>query len=122
MSAQKNQPFVHRVRFALAGLAAAWRSEPSFRLQSVALASALVVLLMVRPEPIWWAMVALSSAVVMAAELLNTALEEMADHLHPHQHPRIRVVKDCAAAAVFVASCGAVAVAIALLWHLLTRG
>ena len=52
-------------------------------------------------------------AIVLAAELVNTAVELLADHLHPEQHPNIKIVKDCAAAAVLIASMGAVGVAIA---------
>ena len=121
MSVHKNQPFLRRVRFALAGLAAAWRSELSFRLQLGALAALLLVLLGLRLEPVWWALVSLTSAAVIGAELFNTALEHLADHLHPAVHPQIRIVKDCAAAAVLVAACGALGVAIALMIHLFGR-
>ena len=36
------------------------------------------------------------------AEMFNTALEHLVDHLHPEIHPRIGVVKDCAAAGVLM--------------------
>jgi len=84
----------------------------------LALAGVLAVLLIFRPEPLWWAMVAVASAAVISAELFNTALEHLADHLHPQIHPSIRIVKDCAAGAVLVASLGAIAVAVALAIHL----
>lgn len=115
----KNQPFARRVRFALAGLAGALRAEHSFRLQLVATFGVLVALLWLRPAPVWWAVVIVTIALVLAAELINTALEHLADHLHPEQHPRIKMVKDCAAAAVLVTSVGALAVAAALLYELL---
>ena len=50
-------------------------------------------------------------SLVIATELINTALEHLADHLHPEQHPRIKIVKDCAAAAVLILSIGALWVA-----------
>jgi diacylglycerol kinase (ATP) len=121
VSDYKNQTFPRRLRFALAGLAAAWRSERSFRLQLCALAVVLLVLLALRVELLWWALVIVTSAAVIGAELFNTALEHLADHLHPEVHPQIRIVKDCAAAAVLVTSAGAVGVAIALVCHLVQR-
>jgi undecaprenol kinase len=121
MGIHKNQPFKSRLRFALAGLVAAWQTEHSLRYQVVAFCGVLVALLVLRLEPMWWAIVVLTSSVVLAAEMLNTALEHLADHLHPDIHPQIRVVKDCAAGAVLVASCGAVGVGIALLIHLVHR-
>lgn len=60
-----------------------------------------------QPALIWWALVGMMIALVLAAELINTALEQLVDHLHPEQHPRIKIVKDCAAAAVLLLSLGA---------------
>lgn len=107
--------------FALAGLRHALRMENSVRFEAVVFVLVLAALAILRPAPIWWAAVALASAGVLAAELLNTAIEALADHVSPDLHPVIRVVKDCAAAAVFVSVVGALAVAAALAVHLLRR-
>ncbi|HEU4617328.1 MAG TPA: diacylglycerol kinase [Gammaproteobacteria bacterium] len=115
----KNQPFSRRLGFALEGLAVAVRSEASFRFQVLAAAAALAFMAWQRPAPLWWALVLLTIGFVLAAELVNTAVEHLADHLHPDQHPRIKAVKDCAAAAVLVASLCALGVAAALLVELL---
>ena len=105
--------------YAFAGLRHGLRTEHSVRFEAVVFALVLVALAIVRPAPIWWAAAALASAGVLAAELLNTAIEALADHLSPEQHPQVRVVKDCAAAAVFVSVVGALVVAAALVAHLL---
>jgi undecaprenol kinase len=122
MQTSKNQPFVERLRFALAGIAHGLRAEHSVRFHACAFAAVLAVLVWFRPEPEWWAITLLTSAAVMAAELFNTAIEHLADHLHPEIHPSIRIVKDCAAAGVLVTSLAAIAVAIALALHLSARG
>jgi undecaprenol kinase len=119
MLPHKNQPFLARLGFALDGLAAAIRSERSLRFQLCALVAVLVALAVLRVEPLWWAIVLLAAFAVLSAELFNTALEYLVDHLHPDLHPQIRAVKDIAAAAVLMASCAAVAVAVALVLHLL---
>jgi diacylglycerol kinase (ATP) len=115
----KNQSFAKRHAFALAGLCAALKSEASFRTQAWLAAAAALVLFVVRPPLLWVALCILSAAGVFAAELMNTALEHLADRLHPDQHPSIRLAKDCAAAAVWVMSAaalvvGALTVAVAL--------
>lgn len=97
------------------------RAEASLRVQAVSLAAAVVALLLLRPAAVWWALVLLAAAVVLSAELLNTALEQLADELHPQDSPGVRRAKDCAAAAVLIASLGALAVAVALAVHLLRR-
>lgn len=115
----KNQPFHRRLSFALAGIVAALRSEKSFRTQFAAAIAIVLVLAWLQPAPVWWALIALAIAGVFAAELFNTALEALADHLHPDQHPWIKLAKDCAAGAVLVASLAALAVAAAFLRSLL---
>ena len=121
MSSYKNQRFSARLGFALRGIAAALRTEASLRFQAGVGAAALVVLLALRPPAVWWALVLLASAAVLSAELLNTAIEHLADLLHPQQSPAVRMVKDCAAAGVLIAVLGALGVAVAMLVHLLGR-
>ena len=91
------------------------------RVHVAAFALLLAVLVAFRPEPLWWALAILASAAVITTELVNTAIEHLADHLHPEIHPSIRIVKDCGAAAVLVAVVGALGVAVALLIHLITK-
>jgi undecaprenol kinase len=109
----KNQPFYRRLKFAYSGLIVALRGENSFRTHALAAIAVIGVLIWRRPTPVWWATIIVTMMVVLAAELINTAVEHLADHLHPDQHPQIKAVKDCAAAAVLIASIGAVGVAIA---------
>jgi undecaprenol kinase len=115
----RNQPFRARLGFALQGIAHAIATQASLRSQLWVALAVLVLLCVLRPEPVWWALVGLATALVLAAELFNTAVEELADVVHPDENAGIRVVKDCAAAAVLMSVLGALAVGAALLLHLL---
>ena len=119
MSTWKNRPLATRFACALRGFARALGSEQNLKLQLLALTLVLALLGFLHPGPLWWALVLLSSATVLATELLNTALEQLADALHPKQSAAIGSAKDCAAAAVLVACLGALGVATALGVHLL---
>jgi diacylglycerol kinase len=119
MSEHKNQPLSARFGFAWQGLKHGLRAEASLRVQLLCFAAAVAVLLWLRPDAVWWALALLASAAVMAAELLNTAIEELADLLHPQDSPGVRRVKDCAAAGVLIAVLGALGVAAAFAAHLL---
>jgi undecaprenol kinase len=114
----KNQSLPRRVVFALAGFAHALRGERSLQTQLAILVVVVAVLSYLQPPAVWWALVSLCAAGVIGAELFNTAVERLADHLHPDLHPQIRIVKDCAAAAVLCAVVGAVGVGIALVVEL----
>jgi len=111
----KNLPFRRRVRFALSGISVAFRGEASFRTQCLAACLVVAVLLLTRPAAIWWAVLLLACACVLAAELLNTALEHALDALHPGEHPAMRAAKDCAAGAVLVLSAACIALFVAFL-------
>ena len=114
----KNQSLFYRLGFALTGLGTTWRTENSFKTHVVATVAVLGVLLWLKPAPLWWAIAALTIGFVLAAEVFNTAVEGLVDHLHPEQHPAIKVVKDCAAGAVLVASLAALGVAAAFVYEL----
>lgn len=109
----KGHRFVDRLGFAWAGLRTAWRSEKSLRTHALASLAVLVALVLTRAHAMWWAVMAVTVALVVATELLNTAIEALADHLHPQRHEAIRRTKDVAAAAVLVSSLGALGVAAA---------
>lgn len=111
----KRQPFHRRVLFAARGVRHALRSEASFRTQILGALAALALLIAARPAPIWWATLGLTTAGVLAAELMNTALELVVDRLHPESDPGIGMAKDCAAGAVLVLSAASLAVAVALI-------
>jgi diacylglycerol kinase len=48
---------------------------------------------------------------VFSMEIINTAIEELIDHLHPHKHETIARIKDGMAGAVFISAIIATAVA-----------
>lgn len=107
--------------FAWAGLAHAYRTQANFRIEVAAavLACALAVALRVPLAPIL-----LSCALVLSLELVNTAIEAVVDHATSEFHPLAKVAKDAAAAAVLLASMGAVLVGLVTLgpalWHLVS--
>ncbi len=99
----------------MAGLRSAWRHEQSLRTQGIVATLLLAALVALGVSPVWWALAGALTAVVIAAELFNTALEQLADRLHPEQHPDIQRAKDVGAAAVLVLSVAAVWVGLWLL-------
>ena len=97
--------------YAFAGVGTAWRTQRNVRIHVVCAACVVVAGALLR-LPAWaWAVVALAIALVLAAELANTALEAVVDLASPQEHPLAKRAKDIGAAAVLVAAGGALAVA-----------
>jgi diacylglycerol kinase (ATP) len=84
----------------LRGIAAAFGTEAAFRQELVALVVAVPLAFFLAPDAAWF--VAMIGAVlfVLAVEMLNTAIEKLADHVRREQHPEIGRVKDMGSAAV----------------------
>jgi diacylglycerol kinase (ATP) len=85
------------------GLKVAARSEAAFREELVALALSVPLAFFI--TPLAWKRLALIGVILLllAIELLNTALEKLSDHVTPARHPDIGRIKDMSSAAVGVA-------------------
>jgi diacylglycerol kinase (ATP) len=57
-----------------------------------------------------WLFQTLAIGLVMSVEGINTAVEKIADFIHPNYHERIGFIKDIAAGAVFFAALTAIAI------------
>jgi diacylglycerol kinase (ATP) len=85
------------------GLRAAARSEAAFRQEVAALLIAVPLAFLVSEEA--WKRLVLIGVVVflLVVELLNTAIEKLADHVTPAVDPQIGKIKDMGSAAVGLA-------------------
>jgi undecaprenol kinase len=108
----RDSAIVHVLAFG--GLRECWRTEANFCIQIGLGIFALIALLIIRPAPVWWALVGLVSMLGLALEAINSAFERLIDHLHPELHPEIGFIKDLAAGGVLLISTGALIVAAAL--------
>lgn len=106
----KNLNFKARLGFAANGIRKAWKIEKSFRFQCMAALVLLLFCVVARPPLIWCAVFAAMAALVLALELVNSAVESLLDRLHPEHNELIGIAKDCLAGAVLVASMAAVMV------------
>ena len=102
--------------YSLNGLAAAWKNEASFRLEVV-----LGVLLV--PIAAWLAPTLLQAMILVGAivfvwlvELVNSAIEALADAVSIERHPLIGRAKDIGSAAVLLSLLLAAGVGLAVLW------
>lgn len=102
-------------RFAFQGIAYAFRTQRNFKVHSGVMLAVVIVGLAVGLSLEQWAILALASGLVFQAELMNTALEAVVDHVSPEFHALAKVAKDCAAGAVFLTALCAVVVGLLVL-------
>ena len=94
--------FVKSFLFAVQGFRFAVTSERNIKVMLGGGVFAVVMGLILQIDLLSWAIILLCCGVVLAAELLNTAVETVVDLVSPEFHPLAGRAKDIAAAAVWV--------------------
>lgn len=114
MKAEKESFLKNRLKsvgFAFKGLVILVKTENSIKLQ---LCIAIVVTLAgvyFKISTTEWLFQIAMIGLVMSVEGINTAVEHLADFIHPEHHQKIGLIKDVAAGSVFIASIMAVVTA-----------
>lgn len=108
----KNRGLMTRLENALAGIKHVWRRERSFRTQVGMGLAALIFFGWLGLPLLWWGLVTIAITMVLTAELVNSGIEALADHLHPEHHPAIGMVKDMAAGMVLVTALAALVIGV----------
>ena len=101
--------------YAFSGLRHAWACEANLRVHLIAAAGVIVCAGGLGLSYLEVSVLVLCCALVVAAELFNTAVERLADRVTTAQDPLIGQCKDVAAAAVLTCACGSSAVGLMLL-------
>ncbi len=106
--------------YAFAGLRYAFRTQANLRIHVAVCIAVIILGAMLSLSPLEWAVLIVTMMIVLAAELMNTALEAALDRVGVEHHPLAKVAKDSAAGAVLIGAIGAVLVGLLILGpHLL---
>ena len=88
----------------------ATRTQPNMRIHLILGGAVLLATLYLRLQRVYVVCIIVLVALVVALELLNTAIESVVDLMTVAHHPLAKIAKDAAAGAVLVASVCAVVV------------
>jgi len=102
--------------YSLNGLRAAWVHEEAFRLEAIVTLCLMPTVFLVGDSPLEYLILALSLLALIVAELFNSAIEGLCDHVNPTHHALIGRIKDYCAAAVFLAILIVITLWIAIGW------
>ena len=96
--------FFNSIKFSIEGLVHAYQNEQSLLLHGFCTILAILLGIFLKISFNQWAVVLIALVVVLAVELLNTAVEATVDLITKEIHPLAKVAKDCGSAAAFVSS------------------
>jgi len=106
----RRRSWAHKFSDAFRGLSRAVRSQSSFAVHLAVAAVVVALAAALQVSAVEWCLLVGAIAVVLAAEIFNSAVESLARALGPAWNPRVRDALDMASAAVLVAACGAAVV------------
>ncbi|MEM1392285.1 MAG: diacylglycerol kinase family protein [Cyanobacteria bacterium P01_H01_bin.150] len=103
-------------KYAWAGIAYAFQTQRNFRIHVSVCALAIGLSVFLHLKSVEVAVIAVTSGLVLALELLNTAVESVVDlTVEQKYHELAKIAKDCAAGAVLVSALVALLVAAILI-------
>lgn len=94
---------INSFRYAVKGIATTFK-EPNFKIQIIISIAVVIAGLILKINRIEWLIVILCIGLVLAAETLNTTIEEIVDFISPERNIKAGVVKDLAAGMVLIIS------------------
>lgn len=92
------------VGYAFKGALQLITKEPSIKIQLVIAIAVTIAGFYFKISQTEWLIQILAIGLVMGIEGINTAIEEVANFVHPEYHKKIGYIKDVAAGAVFIAA------------------
>ena len=108
--------FFKSLAYAFSGIRAAFKSEQSFRIHTIAMVIAVAMGLYLELSLAAWGFVLFSIGFVLVAELFNTAIERLGDEAADgKQKLMIKHAKDASAAAVLISALTALVIGILFL-------
>lgn len=113
---KQNQPSLRRslrsFRYAINGLRVLFLDEPNSRIHLFAACLIHLIGFWLRFSIGEWIAIWLCIGFVFMAEIFNTAIENLCDHVSPEKNPTIGKVKDLAAAGVLIAAATSIIIAL----------
>ena len=96
----KNKTFTQSIKCAFSGLNMAFKSEKNFKYYLIINIIFGVLNIIFKVDNYWWIGYMLTTCGVYSAELINTAMEKLADAVTTEIRNDIKAIKDIAAGAV----------------------
>ena len=104
MKKQKKDPLYKSFGYAFAGIFAVVTKERNMKIHCAAVVCVMIAGLVFHISPIEWCICLTLFGLVMALEMVNTAVEAVVDLVTEERHPLAKIAKDTAAGAVLIAA------------------
>ena len=105
---QECKKLINSFRYAIEGFISSFKTERNMKIHILAMIVVVLLGFYLKLNLVEWCFITLAIALVIGAELFNTAIETIVDMVSPEKNPKAKLAKDISAAAVLALAIGAV--------------
>ena len=97
---------INSFKYALEGFISSFKTERNMKIHVLAMIIVIVLGFVLKISKLEWCICSIAIALVIGAELFNTAIETIVDMISPQKNEKAKLAKDISAAAVLVFAIG----------------
>ena len=105
---QECKKLINSFKYAIEGFISSFKTERNMKIHVLAMILVIALGFYLKLNLTEWCIVTIIIALVLTAELFNTAIETIVDMVSPEKNPKAKLAKDISAAAVLSLAIGAV--------------
>ena len=110
----KTKKLINSFKYAGEGIISSFKSERNMKIHIFIMLTVILAGILLELIAIEWIICVLLFAIVISAELFNTALETIVDMVSPEKNENAKIAKDVSAGAVLVVAIGAAIVGLVI--------
>jgi len=119
----KGKRLLKSFSYALRGLLKTIKEEQNLKIQFIISFIVIILSIFFKVSLIEWCILIISMLIVIITEIINSALERVADIIKPRIHDYVKEIKDIMAAAVMLSAISSIIIGILIffpyIWHFL---
>ena len=105
---QECKKLINSFKYAIEGFISSFKTERNMKIHVLVMILVIVLGFYLKLNLTEWCIITIIIALVITAELFNTAIETIVDMICPEKNPKAKLAKDISAAAVLSLAIGAV--------------
>lgn len=107
---QEYKKLINSFKYAIEGFISSFKTERNMKIHIFAMIVVIALGIYLKLNVTEWCIIAIVIALVISAELFNTAIETVVDMVCPERNPKAKLAKDISAGAVLALAIGAITV------------
>lgn len=109
---QEYKKLINSFKYAIEGVISSFKTERNMKIHVLAMVIVIGLGIFFKINKIEWCIITIEIAIVLSAELFNTAIETIVDIVCPEKNPKAKLAKDISAGAVLISAMGSLVIGV----------